>query len=193
MRPDIGSLLKEFDGYRDQVFAREGVCITCQKGCHACCSEPLYTTRAEAEHLWSQLTAEQMEELKPKLSVWIETWEGSAACRDEIGSIDVIEYRRLKLACPLLVNGLCSVYEHRPIGCRDHCAVGPREYCEIDRLRKRQRFISVPKLLETFVPRIGAQEDGRIEWTHLGIWLGIFAGVIPPGSVHIEDLGTISR
>ena len=33
------------------------------------------------------------------------------------------------LACPFLVEDACSIHSERPLVCREHLAISPREYC----------------------------------------------------------------
>jgi Fe-S-cluster containining protein len=41
-------------------------------------------------------------------------------------------YARLRLACPFLSEGLCTLYEQRPIACREHIVTSSPRTCEIE-------------------------------------------------------------
>lgn len=116
--------------------ARLGRPVTCQgKGCCACCYEPVYCSSEEVKHLVEGLTSEQRAAVTDRLKSALAKVqaEGLLWKKDMPG---VMDWLKLKLPCPLLEGGLCSVYERRPVGCRSHMACGPAAWCATKRNRQ---------------------------------------------------------
>lgn len=87
----------------------------CRQGCDACCSIPLTITQAEADLIGAHAG---LVPAHPKVSVEIPKAEAEEAQWNEA-------QQKLRAAapggtCPFLVNSACSIYEHRPFGCRIH-------------------------------------------------------------------------
>jgi hypothetical protein len=40
-----------------------------------------------------------------------------------------LEYFRLGITCPFLEDGSCSIYEHRPLVCREYLVTSPAAHC----------------------------------------------------------------
>lgn len=117
----------------------------CRAGCSACCMEPAYATSQEA-----QLIVERICEMPKADQERIVAGVEAAAKRlaDWPGLADQLPnafaYRKLRLMCPLLHEGLCTVYKDRPLGCRSHIARSNPEMCADDRLRPKQQFLLPP-------------------------------------------------
>lgn len=113
----------------------------CAKGCHHCCDEQLYVERREAVHIVEGLSPEEKERIIPRLKVWLEK---TAAMRagpvlESTGMPDAFDFRDLKATCPLLEDGLCMVYERRPMSCRQFFALGNPDDCRMP-MRRHQKF-----------------------------------------------------
>jgi Fe-S-cluster containining protein len=156
---------------RRQV-AKDGSTISCHKGCFACCREPVYVYEHEVHYMLGCLTPEEIEALKPKVKIAIDTLEAS-------GLLEEIEpkvwgWRPLNMWCPLLKDGLCSVYQNRPLACRAHIAIGPSHHCEDNELRRQQKFLNTPDLNRHVSQRImfgSLEEDGEACSDHLIVLL----------------------
>ena len=178
--------LAEFGATWEGTVANGWLKPTCAKGCSACCSERLQTTREEAALIWATLSAERRAELTPAIRAWARRFEAAEEGLDNKGN-KAVAYRRLNLVCPLLRDGLCSVYDVRPLGCRLHTAVGPRVRCEDLQQRPHQTFAvaehaGVVAFLE-LARRLG---NGTLEFADLAVWLAIFAGVVDEAQVTAE-------
>lgn len=137
----------------------------CFKGCHACCSEAIYASEAEVDHLIEPMTPEQRAEVAGKLNAWLEKVRAILPERMP----HAIKYRELNAPCPLLKDGLCSVYDRRPFGCRAYFAIGNPQDCELP-ARKRQKFSIFPDgVFRSSGPP--ATVNGVLRLDHLGVWL----------------------
>lgn len=142
----------------------------CKKGCSHCCYEPAYTDRRVIDHIIAGMTPEQIEEVKAKLPAWLEK---TAEAR-KVERPKAHDYRELNVACPLLKDGLCSVYDRRPLDCRIWFAIGNPEDCAMP-ARKHQKFTEYsdkamamlcgPWIQSTLV------NEGEIVMDHIGVLL----------------------
>lgn len=143
----------------------------CKKGCSHCCYEAAYSDRRQIDHIIEGMTPEQIEEVKARLPAWLEKTAGMRA-RDREKS--AIPYRELNVACPLLKDGLCSVYDRRPLDCRIWFAIGNPDDCAM-LARKHQKFAEYPNEAMELLCRPWIQsameEDGEIVMDHIGVLL----------------------
>lgn len=153
-----------------------GVTLTCGKGCSACCYEPVFAERREVLLIAARLLAfdsEVRERVVRRTREWLAEFRKSPLLKEE--DPHVLDYRQLKLACPLLERGECLVYDDRPSECRLHMAIGPRENCEDDAKRPDQTYVSNHDLTMGTVMKLASevQEDNRAEllMEHLGLLL----------------------
>jgi len=107
-------------------------CMHCDAGCYDCCSQlPLVTFREWAHilnHLYSQSTVafrkqlvnschKLMDDAESALPLWMKMKEMDLDNPSAADTIDNI-FSNESTQCPLLIDGLCSVYEARPLICR---------------------------------------------------------------------------
>jgi hypothetical protein len=83
--------------------------IACAKGCAYCCHTLVAITAPEAFRLANAVRAGLAAGMSPETVRARGRPLHGIAANDRIGR---------KLACPLLVDGACSVYRHRPLVCR---------------------------------------------------------------------------
>lgn len=148
--------------------------ITCTKGCAACCSEPVYAERREAElavQALSRMSPERQLEVKERVRTWFERVKAAPEILKE-EQPHVLAYRKLGLPCPFLRDRECSIYADRPWGCRLHYAVGPRENCEDDGKRLSQTYAYVPNIVaQKSTLKLIEKDGGAMEMEHFGLLL----------------------
>jgi Fe-S-cluster containining protein/uncharacterized protein (DUF1778 family) len=123
--------------------SKKGQSIACCKGCSACCSYLVPLSAPEAFRLREELlslpvnssnrilnscfdTAERiLDNRHPRLSL-----QNSSNSDQSQTSLISKWYSGLKLACPFLSDGLCMLYEQRPLACREHIASGSAVLCQ---------------------------------------------------------------
>lgn len=149
---------------------RAGYQITCGRKCSACCSEPALATKQEVQVLaeaFQTLPAGDKERILSDLRQWLDKFD--AAGLGNVDPVGLFAYRAARLPCPFLKDQECSVYESRPLCCRGHFAVGPRENCEDDKLRPDQDFLEVGAVMAECAAVMLEHED--LVFDHIGIWL----------------------
>lgn len=164
---------EEFDGLLKIVVGevyRRGYFVTCDKRCFACCSEIVSTPKQEAQMLVERIRAMPAEDrarIEEATRRWMDEFMASGV--NLLKNPSAMTYRKARLVCPLLKDGLCSVYEHRPISCRGHVALGDRTLCDDDAKRPDQKFVLIEKYVSMALQSILVEQD--IEIDHLGVWL----------------------
>lgn len=143
----------------------------CKKGCSHCCYEPAYTDRRVIDHIISGMSPEQIEEVKARLPAWLEKTNHMRNSQKRPRAHD---YRELNVPCPLLKDGLCSVYERRPLDCRIWFAIGNPDDCAMP-ARKHQKFADYTKeaMAKLCTPWMQStlEEEGEIIVDHIGVLL----------------------
>ena len=135
---ELDSIHAQITAEMKKAIAKSGVTPACGANCPACCSEPVYADRIEAERILAGMTPDEIEALKPKLAEWLKTFYASGMA--PIEQPNAYQYRELRLPCPLLGGTQCGVYDHTPMSCRMHFAMKHRSYCEDNTLRHQQKF-----------------------------------------------------
>ncbi len=86
----------------------------CRAGCAWCCYFHVAATPAEVllivDGLRRTLPADELAALRRRV----------VAADERIRGLDARERRQARIACPLLVDGMCSVYANRPLPCRGY-------------------------------------------------------------------------
>jgi Fe-S-cluster containining protein len=119
--------------------AKQGRQVSCKKGCGACCYQAVPLSPAEA---W--MIADVVASLPPDRKA--ATLERFASARTRLaeagfgdrslhaaGEAEVvklgIDYFRLQIPCPFLVDDACSIHPNRPSACREFLVSSPAENC----------------------------------------------------------------
>lgn len=118
-----------------------GKSISCQAGCGACCRQLVPIAEEEAREvaaLVDRLPEPRRSEIRRRFAAARERLVAAGMHADLIapegfGSRDPktagVEYFALGIACPFLENESCSIYEERPITCREYLVTSPAERC----------------------------------------------------------------
>lgn len=129
------------DNAVDEAVA-EGRTITCKAGCGACCRQPVPISVHEAEMLlrlvagmeWERRVrvearfADAMRRMQE--SGLIEGMRGIGKLTDENERRELaLQYFALGVPCPFLEDESCSIYEHRPMRCREYLVTSPAGNC----------------------------------------------------------------
>lgn len=126
-----------------------GKAISCKAACGACCRQPLLISEAEAFNLTDlvdSMPAERRRTIKQRFREgrehfekmgWFERFDDLRE-RLRQGESDerlsefvalMSEYIEQRVACPFLEAESCSIYEDRPLICREYLVTSPAENC----------------------------------------------------------------
>jgi len=118
-----------------------GRTVTCKAGCGACCRQSVPISVHEAEALLqviSGMDEARREKVKTRFEDALRKIAGAgmlddlrriAPLQDEARREIARRYFALGIACPFLENEACSIYENRPIRCREYLVTSPAEHC----------------------------------------------------------------
>jgi Fe-S-cluster containining protein len=120
---------------------QQGKCISCQKGCGACCRQLVPLAPADARHL-AQLVAGMPEPRRLEIvarfaaarrkleanGFWQKLTNRHAWAENDVSAIGV-EYFQLGIPCPFLEGESCSIHRDRPLTCREYLVTSPAENC----------------------------------------------------------------
>jgi Fe-S-cluster containining protein len=119
----------------------EGKKISCVKGCGACCSQPVPLAEIEAYNIAQvveNLPEPRRTEIKKRFDEacqhfheigWFQKLDECALLPKEERQKVVMEYFYENVSCPFLEDGACSIYEDRPLVCREYLVTSPAENC----------------------------------------------------------------
>ncbi|MCB1022909.1 MAG: YkgJ family cysteine cluster protein [Acidobacteria bacterium] len=122
---------------------KNGKAISCRSGCSACCRQLVPVSKLEAREiskLVSRLPAVKKIEVKKRFEKALEQLSklGGFSDKEQKGVEDLpagerhdiaMEYLELGIDCPFLENESCSIYEARPLSCREYLVTSPAENC----------------------------------------------------------------
>lgn len=111
------SVETEFQRNRD-IYGKQ---IHCGPGCSDCCSQLFQITEIEAawiSHGVGQLAAEQRQRLQAKAGPYLEARNRMVTAQGEQEAWGSLPPRGTRLACPALEDGICTIYDYRPLICR---------------------------------------------------------------------------
>lgn len=128
--------------------------IPCRPSCSQCCRYLVPLTIPEAMYLTEEVTAMAQSER----TFVEESFLMAARCILELTPKHFVEkltkteplthsklkdisdwYRQINLPCPFLLNGLCTIYEQRPVACREYLVTGSASNCKADGTNYAQR------------------------------------------------------
>ena len=149
-RVGFADVLPQLYAIGDAVIARsveessaQGASPSCSAGCSHCCNqfftlppqEALYLLRvvdtmapAMKRHVQRKFYENYRAlESSGRLRQALEVCSGKLS-RAELGKFS-LEYMRLDIQCPFLMQNMCGIYEHRPMVCRSFLKVSGQEEC----------------------------------------------------------------
>jgi Fe-S-cluster containining protein len=120
---------------------QQGKCISCQKGCGACCRQLVPLSPADARHiarLVADMPAPRRTEIVGRFAAarnkledagfWERLNDRAQWPEGDVSQIGV-EYFQLGIACPFLEDESCSIHRDRPLTCREYLVTSPAGNC----------------------------------------------------------------
>jgi Fe-S-cluster containining protein len=107
----------------------DGAPATCRQGCTACCHHPVPLSAAEAHALVSLLdgmTPDRRAAVDQRFDEVRAQVEAAGLLGDLEATLDGAPFERVgawiaaRIPCPFLDGGSCTIYQDRPLACREH-------------------------------------------------------------------------
>lgn len=125
----------------ERSIAQHGGKLSCTKGCGACCRQLVPVAYSEAERLREvveSLPEPRRGEVRRRFAE-AERRAREAGLYERLADPERFEsgelkdvplaYFRLGIACPFLEQESCTIYEERPLACREYLVTSPAAYC----------------------------------------------------------------
>jgi Fe-S-cluster containining protein len=157
---------------------RAGQTVSCKAGCGACCRQVVPITPIEAYHLRDRIEAlpePRRAEIRGRFADAHRRLE-QAGLLDRLRTPETVgddyrvlgmDYFRLGIACPFLEAESCSIYQERPIACREYLVTSPAEECARPTPEKIA-CVPVPSPVSAAVADLGvAKETTFARWVPL--------------------------
>lgn len=116
--------------------ARDNKCVSCQKGCSACCNYLVPLSVPEAIHMSKELAATEHDFTNEIVKSCVGASEKiinahNSYIENSDGAIESLSdwYRQMNLQCPFLHDSICRIYDYRPIACREHMVTSASKDC----------------------------------------------------------------
>jgi Fe-S-cluster containining protein len=129
---------------RARKASESGYRIACAPGCNACCEHPILVWLPEVLRVVEHLERPENAGVKQAFLLAYPRWRAAigedveriaelTATGDREGHVraHVTAWKKRAL-CAFNHDGLCSIYEARPIVCRNHHALDTAEHCRVD-------------------------------------------------------------
>jgi Fe-S-cluster containining protein len=153
---------------------------SCVRGCDFCCHQPVFATPLEALAVYmavEKMTDDELEALGQRIEAYLQIVDATphmaegieATQMDLCGLGDAPNKDQFQAlygpACPFLVNKECSIYEFRPLMCREHTSLDDPAKCEKD-----EPFFGLPAALFNEVPLALCMDFVPDEMLFLPVW-----------------------
>lgn len=139
--PVLQGLTDAVVGIAEQGVARQGLEVSCRKGCGACCRQLVPLVESETHRLARLVAAlpePRRSQVRARFAAALQRL-AAAGLLDQLRQPsrvpDVrlqplgLDYFHLGLACPFLEDESCSIHADRPLACREYLVTSPAEDC----------------------------------------------------------------
>jgi Fe-S-cluster containining protein len=139
--PALRTTADAFVAYGAELSATQGRTVSCAKGCGACCRQLVPLAHAEARRiaaLLEELPEPRRAEVKERFAAALRRVEAAGLLPALDGRVKWepgeatgigLDYFRLGIACPFLEDESCSIYDERPIACREYLVTSDPVHC----------------------------------------------------------------
>jgi Fe-S-cluster containining protein len=139
--PFMRALIQVSDDIAQEQAGRAGRRVSCRAGCGICCRQRVPIAPLEAHRL-RRLVEQMPEPRRSRVIARFREAEARVKAAGDAVSLDspqpltleemtrrAANYFRLMIACPFLEEESCSIYEERPLKCREHMVTSPAASC----------------------------------------------------------------
>jgi Fe-S-cluster containining protein len=122
----------------ERAARRNGVFVSCTKGCGVCCRQLVPVAPPEAAFLYELVEAmddPQKSTIKQRFAVAVDQLERTGLIKKLEDPANPLLYKaeedyfRQAIPCPFLENEACSIYPFRPSRCREYLVFTPPDRC----------------------------------------------------------------
>lgn len=126
-----------------EEFTRRSVgAVTCSKGCNHCCYWPAPISLLEGADIYIQLKREHR---------WVKTVQDKISkAADAVTGLSYSVWLHSATPCVFLENGLCSIYDVRPMSCRTALSKGDPFECQPHNLMQARSLYPRTGYLDRF-------------------------------------------
>lgn len=155
-----------------------GKTLSCRVRCGACCRELVPIAAMEAFHLRDlieEMPDARKASVRDRFAAATEKLEAAGLLEDVRRARELAiedrqrlgdDYRRLQIACPFLEEESCSIYQMRPLACREHLVTSPAENCAGP--KDNIEGVSLPVKVSAVVSSLGSEPPNiSHEWIPL--------------------------
>lgn len=177
--PFMRALVKVSSDISQEYFTERGKPVSCKAGCGICCRQQVPLADFEAHRL-RRLVDTMPEPRRSEIIARFQAVEdrvqeaGDAISLDTDKPLSLEEmahragaYFRLMIPCPFLENESCSIYDERPLKCREYLVTSPAENCADP---SRLPVDGLPLPLEVYMATLFLDQETRgpgIRWVPL--------------------------
>lgn len=143
--------------------------VPCCKGCSACCSYLIPMSVPEVFRLREELSAMPTDYSSRILRSCLDTAErildNKFESEDEQPKMNNVSewYSGLEQACPFLSDELCTLYDQRPLACREHIITGQSFFCQPEH-KGEPNVVPMPVSILEVMGKLSAElEQSEIE------------------------------
>lgn len=137
--PQVQQFTNQLVSLGKALVAERGETVSCRAGCAMCCRHLVPVSESEARHIRDLVEAMP----EPRQRIVKERFAEAIRQLDAAGLLELLRnpatipdttalgmrYFSLALPCPLLEDERCSIYEDRPLECREYLVTSPAENC----------------------------------------------------------------
>ena len=157
--------------------SKDGKFVPCRKGCSACCNYLIPLSVPEVFRLWQEvltmppargraIVQSCLEAAKKILNNMPENLETNDPTKTNV-QIEASRlskwYSGLELSCPFLSDGRCTIYQQRPMACREHIVTGSVLLCEAQATDESQVIQMSVSIIECLSRLAAELEQSSIE------------------------------
>lgn len=119
----------------------QGLSVSCQKGCSACCYQLIPLSVAEARYvntLVEKMPKNRKKKIQERFAHVLEEVQQAGLTEDLMNTAEIndsvtelgLKYFAIRVACPFLEDNSCSIYEERPLRCREYLVTSASANCK---------------------------------------------------------------
>jgi Fe-S-cluster containining protein len=190
---NLTELLPIIQNFESAIIGR----ISCKAGCGACCRQMVPVSIFEAQALgnWIRsLPEDQQQALEARFHQTLLALRNTGIIQrlveedwfadNDTAKRMALDYFRLGIPCPFLVDESCSIHPIRPLSCREYLVTSPPELCT-DPATNTVSGVPLPIKLSHALYRMGATlEQDRRGWIPLVFLFAWMKSGADPGTAY---------